>query len=116
VNDHASIALIAAFHAAHKPIGAVCHGPAVFAHVTSGGRHLVAGVSVTGFSNTEEVAVHLDTVVPFSLEDKLKEMGGVYSRGPDWGPYAVTDAHAKLVTGQNPASSEATAKALLALL
>jgi putative intracellular protease/amidase len=44
----------------------------------------------------------------------LKENGGLYSKLGDWMPYAITDG--LLVTGQNPASSEAAAKALLALL
>lgn len=44
----------------------------------------------------------------------LKANGGLYEKGPDWGVHVVTDG--KLVTGQNPASSEAAAKAMLALL
>jgi putative intracellular protease/amidase len=52
--------------------------------------------------------------VPFLVEDMLKENGGLYEKGADWGVYVVTDG--KLVTGQNPASSEEAAKALLKLL
>ena len=46
--------------------------------------------------------------------DLLKANGGVYSKGPDWAPYVLTDG--TLVTGQNPASSEQGAHALLKLL
>ena len=66
---------------------------------------------VTGFSNSEEAAVKLTDVVPFLVEDMLKENGGKFSKAGDWQPYAVSDGN--LVTGQNPASSEAAAKAFV---
>lgn len=113
--DRASIALIEAFAQADKPIGAVCHAPAVFRHVRGAdGDFLIKGRKVTGFTNTEEEGVGLTEVVPFLLEDMLKANGGNYSRGDDWQPHVVTDG--KLVTGQNPASSEGAAEALLKLL
>ncbi len=110
-----SIALIEAFVKADKPVGAVCHAPAALVNVRGkDGEHLVKGKKVTGFSNGEERAVGLAEVVPFLLEDRLKERGGVYSRAADWAPYVQVDG--KLVTGQNPASSEPAAAALLKLL
>ncbi len=113
--DRDSIRLIEATWAAGKPLGAVCHAPGVFRHARTGdGTPLVKGKSVTGFTNTEEAAVGLTKVVPFLVEDMLKQNGGVYSKKDDWQSYAITDG--KLVTGQNPASSEAAAQALLALL
>ena len=72
------------------------------------------GKAVTGFSNTEEAAVGLTDVVPFLVEDALKANGGRYSKAEDWASHAVVDGN--LITGQNPASSEATAKALLEAL
>jgi len=66
---------------------------------------------VTGFSNTEEDAVQLTDVVPFLLEDELKKKGGNYQKGTDWNAFAVQDG--LLITGQNPASSEAAAKKLM---
>ena len=66
---------------------------------------------MTGFANTEEEAVGLTNVVPFLVEDELKKNGGKYSKVDDWKPYAISDGN--LITGQNPASSEAAAKALL---
>lgn len=110
-----SIALIEAFERAGKPIGFVCHAPGVLRHVTAAnGEPLIKGRRVTGFTNGEEAAVQLTDVVPFLIEDEFKALGGLYEKGPDWAPYLVEDG--KLVTGQNPASSEAVAKALLAQL
>ena len=113
--DKNSIALIEALFKAGKPVAAVCHAPGVLRHVKAAdGQPLVKGKRVTGFTNTEEEAVQLTKVVPFLVEDMLKEKGGIYSKGDDWASYTVADG--LLLTGQNPASSEATAKALLATL
>lgn len=110
-----SIALIENFILANKPVAAVCHAPGVLRHVKgSNDGYLVSGKQVTGFTNTEEEGVGLTHVVPFLVEDMLKRNGGHYSKGDDWQSYVVTDG--LLVTGQNPASSEAAAHALLKLL
>jgi putative intracellular protease/amidase len=110
--DSNSIALIASFLAAGKPAALVCHAPGALRHVkTTDGRPLVEGKQVTGFSNTEEAGVELTEVVPFLVEDELKAKGGIYSRGPDWASYVVSDG--LLITGQNPASSAPTAERLL---
>lgn len=113
--DADSIALIERFLALGKPVAAVCHAPGVLRHVKTGdGKPLVAGKRVTGFSNSEEAAVQLTEVVPFLVEDMLKANGGLYSCAADWQSNVEVDG--LLVTGQNPASSEACAKALLAQL
>ena len=110
--DRHSIALIESMHAAGKPVAAVCHAPAVLKHTKAAdGSQLVAGKSLTGFSNSEEAAVQLTDVVPFLLEDELIARGASYSSADDWQPYAVTDGN--LITGQNPASSGLVAKAVL---
>ena len=110
--DKASIALIEAFIGAGKPVALVCHAPGALRHVKSAaGKPLVEGKKVTGFTNTEEAAVGLTDIVPFLVEDELKAKGGVYSKGPDWGSYVLTDG--LLITGQNPASSAAAASTLL---
>ena len=91
-----------------KIVAAVCHGPMCLADcVRADGKPIVSGMKVTGFTNTEEEAVQLTGAVPFSLEDKLKELGGVYERADDWNSKVVVDAN--LITGQNPQSSEACA-------
>src|SRR5664280_908163 len=110
-----SIALIEAFVKADKPVGAVCHAPAALVNVRGkDGQYLVKGKRVTGFTNAEEKAVGLSAVVPFLIEDRLKERGDLYSKGADWTPNVEVDG--KLVTGQNPASSGPAAKELLTLL
>ena len=78
------------------------------------GEFLVKGKKVTGFTNEEEEAVQLTKVVPFLVEDMLKENGGIYSKGDNWAAYAVQDGN--LITGQNPASSALVAEMLLKML
>jgi putative intracellular protease/amidase len=113
--DRASIALVEAMLAAGKPVAAVCHAPGVLRRVKNAyGAPLVQGKAVTGFADSEERAAGLADVVPFLVEEMLRGNGGNYSKAPDWQPHVVTDG--LLVTGQNPASSEPAAKALLALL
>lgn len=110
-----SITLLESFVRAGKPVAAVCHAPAALVNIRDkNGDYLVKGRKVTGFSNTEEDAVGLSNVVPFLLENKLNERGGAYSKGPDWGAYALVDG--QLITGQNPASSQLVAEKLLAKL
>ena len=110
-----SIALIEALFASGKPIAAVCHAPGVLRHVkTSAGISVLKDRNVTGFSNGEEKAAELTDVVPFLVEDMLKAHGAHYTQMPDWKPYIVEDG--LLITGQNPASSEPAAKALLLML
>lgn len=113
-NNQDSIALIEAMVAADKPVASVCHAPAVLLKAKApNGDPLVKGKKVTGFTNSEEKAVQLTEVVPFLLEDELIKLGGQYSKVGDWQPYTITDG--KIITGQNPASSEAVAKSILAL-
>ncbi|WP_010518906.1 type 1 glutamine amidotransferase domain-containing protein [Croceivirga radicis] len=107
-----SATLIESFYSSNKPVAAVCHAPGVFKNVKDqNGEPLVKGKQVTGFTNTEEEAVQLTDVVPFLVEDMLKEKGGVYSKKDDWSEYAIEDG--LLITGQNPASSELVAEMLL---
>ena len=107
-----SIALIEAFVRADKPVGAVCHAPAALINVRENdGKYLIQGKRVTGFSNAEENISGFNAFVPFLLEDRLKEHGGVFSKGVNWASYVQVDG--KLVTGQNPASSGPAAKAML---
>lgn len=110
-----SIRLIESFERAGKPIGFVCHAPGVLKNVkAANGDPIVKGRTVTGFTNGEEAAVELTDVVPFLIEDTFIAQGADYRKGPDWAPFIVEDG--KLITGQNPASSEGVAKALIALI
>ncbi|HBV15785.1 type 1 glutamine amidotransferase domain-containing protein [Chryseobacterium carnipullorum] len=112
--DKDSQDLIVDFYRNDKPVAFVCHAPGVLKDVKIDGEYLVKGKNVTGFTNTEEEAVQLTNVVPFLVEDILKKNGGSYSKIEDWAPYAVVDG--RLITGQNPASSEKVAEELLKLI
>ncbi|HEX2661157.1 MAG TPA: type 1 glutamine amidotransferase domain-containing protein [Polyangia bacterium] len=98
-----------------KVVAAVCHGPAALVGLKRpDGEPLVRGLRVAAFSNEEEKAAHLDAVVPFALQSRLEELGARYQRGPMWTAFAVRDGN--LVTGQNPQSSVAVAREVLAAL
>ena len=113
--DADSQLLIKTCLAEKRPLAVVCHAPAIFKHPKgAGGKSVISGRRVTGFSNTEEASVGFTKVVPFLIEDMLKANGGRYEKGPDGESFVVVDGH--LVTGQNPASSAAAAEALLQLL
>lgn len=107
-----SAKLIESFYNSDKPVSFVCHAPAALKQVkNTNGEPLVKGKKVTGFTNTEEDLVQLTDVVPFLVENMLKENGGIYSKAGDFEPYALEDG--LLITGQNPASSEKVAEMLL---
>jgi putative intracellular protease/amidase len=106
--------LVIDYAAEDKLIGAVCHGPAALANVLlPGGEPFLAGKSVTGFSNEEELFLIPDAkkVFPFLLEDRLREQGAEVSVGlPYLENIAISDG---LITGQNPWSVYATAEAMV---
>jgi len=113
--DKTSIKLIEDFYNNQKPIAFVCHAPAALINAKAeNGQPLVKGKKITGFSDTEEEAVGLTKVVPFLLENELKNLGAHYSKAADWSSFTQDDG--LLITGQNPASSEAVANLLLKTL
>ncbi len=108
----ASIALVEAMLGSAKPSAFVCHAPGVLRHARNPeGEPIVKGKEVTGFANSEEAVAGLVDIVPFLVENMLVESGGRYTKAEDWHPHVVTDG--MLITGQNPASSEPAAKAVL---
>ena len=110
-----SIQLIEQFLQQQKPVAAVCHASAAFLNVNDEtGDPIVKGRAVTGFSNSEEEAVELTDVVPFLLEDELIKKGGDYQKVEDWNVLAIQDG--LIISGQNPASSEAAAKKVISHL
>ena len=110
--DADSIGLIERSYADGTPLGLVCHAPGVLRRAKNDkGGPLVNGLKVTGFTNSEEEAVGLTEVVPFLVEDMLKDNGANYSRGDDWASHVVVAGN--LVTGQNPDSSAAAARTLI---
>src|SRR6056297_620244 len=77
--DKTSIDLIRSMLESGKPVGAVCHAPAVLTEVKgSNGGYIVAGKRVTGFTNSEEEAVGLTDVVPFLVESRLAPRGAQF--------------------------------------
>lgn len=113
-NDLTSISLIEKFNEQMKPMAFVCHAPAALANVEDHKKPLVRDKKVTGFTNSEEEAVGLTDTVPFLVEDKMNQLGAHYSKGDDWSSYVVIDG--RLITGQNPASSEKAARELLKMV
>jgi len=96
-------------------VGAVCHGPAALVNVRlSSGQYLVAGKAVSAFTNEEERAAKLDTVVPFLLQDRLVERGAIFKPAALWQKQVVVAE--RLVTGQNPASAVGVAESMVRLL
>ena len=104
--------LLLDFAKADKIIAAVCHGPAgLVGAIKPDGTPLVAGKTITAFTDEEEIAVQLEKVVPFMLETTLRAEGANFVVGPQWASHVELDGN--LITGQNPASSEAIAHAVL---
>ncbi|MCO7634267.1 MULTISPECIES: type 1 glutamine amidotransferase domain-containing protein [Pseudomonas] len=94
-------------------VSAVCHGVVGLLNVKlSDNSLLVKDRQVTGFSNTEEKLAELDKVVPYLTENELVARGGKYSKHDDpWAAFVVCDD--RLITGQNPASSQRVAERVL---
>ncbi|BCY09361.1 dimethylallyltransferase [Actinoplanes sp. L3-i22] len=93
-------------------VAAVCHGVAgLLGATTATGEPLVAGRTVTGFSDAEEVLAGATAALPFSLEQRLKELGAVVEVGEPFTPTVRRDG--RLLTGQNPASSAGVAAAVV---
>ena len=93
-------------------VGAVCHGAAgLLSARRPDGSLWIAGRRVNGFTNAEESAAGMTSVVPFMLEDRLRAGGGRFeSSGVSARHMAVDGA---LITGRNPASSTGVAEAMV---
>lgn len=97
-------------------VSSVCHGYCGLLNVTlTNGAHLVAGRNLTGFSWTEEVLARVDKLVPYNVEQQVKDRGALYHKAKlPFVPHVITDG--RLITGQNPASAKDTAQAVAAAL
>src|SRR6202020_2169192 len=112
-DDKHSIKLIESFLAVGKPIAIVCHSTGALRHVKApDGKLLVQGKEVTGFTNGEEEEIGLTKIMPFLVEDEMLKLGAIFSKKANWMPHVVSDG--LLITGQNPHSSGAAAKTLMA--
>jgi putative intracellular protease/amidase len=114
--DNAALANIAtAIYEKGGVVSAVCHGPAGLVNIKlSNGKYLIDGKKMNAFTNEEEIAVKLDTVVPFMLESKLIERGARFEKSGLWQAHVTVDE--RVVTGQNPASAKGVGEATLAEL
>ncbi len=100
---------------AHKIIAAVCHGPAgLVTAKRPDGKSILHGKRINAFTNDEEAAAGLTQVVPFALETRLREQGGLFEKADNWHAFAVRDGN--LITGQNPMSSALVAQHVLEAL
>lgn len=103
------------FYSDKKVVSAVCHGPAGLLQATDrNGNSILKGKKITGFTNNEESAVGLTKTVPFSLENRMKELGGKFEKGQDFKPFVISDG--QLITGQNPKSALPAAEKVIEIL
>jgi putative intracellular protease/amidase len=115
-----------AFYEAGKVAAALCHGTAILAFAQlSNGELLARGKTVTGFANVEEdfadnavwqygLLPRDRHVMPWRIEDRLKELGANYVQAGLWRGFAIRDGN--LVTGQQNFSGEETARAVIQAL
>jgi putative intracellular protease/amidase len=116
----------AEFHEAGKVAAALCHGVAVLAYARGSDGELIAkGRTVTGFANCEEdfadnavwnygLLPRDRHVMPWRIEDRLREIGANYVQAGLWRGFAVRDGN--LVTGQQNFSGEETARLVVEAL
>src|SRR5258705_1537505 len=107
--------LLAALHARHAPIAALCHGSAILlsAPERADGLWLFDGYRMTAFTDEEEDQTEAGRLgMEWLLDIALKNAGAVFDDGPSaWISHVVVDRN--LITGQNPGSTEATADAVI---
>ncbi|MBO0734210.1 MAG: type 1 glutamine amidotransferase domain-containing protein [Methylocapsa sp.] len=95
-------------------VAAVCHWSAALLPVElSNGEHLLAGKTVAGFTNLEELLVGRKRYMPFLLEDRLKSFAN-YTKGLPFLPHVAVDG--RLITGQNSGSAKKVAEAVVRAL
>lgn len=114
------------FYEAGKVACALCHGVAILRYARlSNGEYLVAGKTVTGFSNAEEdfsdnavwdmnLLPHGQHIMPWRIEDEIKKLGGNYIQAGLWKGFAIRDGN--LITGQQNFSGKETAMTVIEVL
>lgn len=96
-------------------VSAICHGPAgLVGAKRADGKPVVDGLRINSFTDSEEKAAGLDSVVPFLLETRLKELGARFEGGANFTSKTVRDG--QLITGQNPQSAQSLGKLLVEAL
>jgi putative intracellular protease/amidase len=114
------------FYETGKVTCALCHGTAVLAFAKlSNGDYLVKGKTVTGFANVEEdfadeavwnygLLPRDKHLMPWRIEDRLKQLGANYVQAGLWRGFAVRDGN--LITGQQNFSGAETAALIIETL
>ena len=98
-----------------KAVAADCHGVgALLPARNADGSWPFAGQKMTGFTDEEETQFGFGDKAKWLLETRLRENGAVFEGGPAFTPTVVIDGN--LITGQNPASAEPSAEAVVAYL
>ncbi len=113
-DDAAVGTLVSRSHAAGGLIGAICHGPAGLLPARADGQWPFRGQRMTCFSPEEERLAGLADRLPWLLADRLAKLGGELSFAPPGQAHVVHDR--QLFTGQNPASADGLARAMIAAL
>ena len=108
--------LLTTFYSSKRPIAAVCHGVSgLLDAVDAGGASIVKGKVVTGFSNVEDTLAGVKSLMPFLLEDALKEQGANYKK--NLVPFTErVETDGLLITGQNPQSAHGVGMKLVEAL
>ena len=113
--SHEVSELVAHYLEQGKVVAAVCHGPAALTRAKyRDGTAVVKGRKVAAFTNEEERAVELDALMPFLLEDRLRDLGAEVMVAPNWQDHVVVDG--TLITGQNPQSSRSASEQVIKVL
>ena len=109
-------AFVSELDAQGKIVAAVCHGPAAFVDAIRAAepRTLVDGRRITCFTDAEERATKLDSLMPFMLASKLRAQGAEVVEAADWSDHVEVDGN--WITGQNPQSSGSAARAVIEAL
>ncbi len=109
--DTALAGIVTSLYRAGRPVAAVCHGVlGLTGALDSEGRSILAGRAATGISNAEETMVGYDKIVPVLPETRVRALGARYSAAEPLGEHVVCDGN--VLTGQNPPSAAALARAL----
>ncbi|MFN8672875.1 MAG: type 1 glutamine amidotransferase domain-containing protein [Candidatus Sericytochromatia bacterium] len=114
------------FYEAGKVVVALCHGSAILKYTKlSNGDYLAKGKTVTGFANVEEdfadnavwdygMLSRDKHVMPWRIEDELKNIGANYVQAGLWKGFAIRDGN--LITGQQNFSGSETARLVIQAL
>jgi putative intracellular protease/amidase len=111
-------AAIRHFYESEKPTAIYCHGTAALVDLQlSDGSYLVEGRTVTGFANAEEEFSDRfvgQKVMPWRVEDVLRQRGANYINGGLFKAFAVRDG--RLITGQQQYSGRKVAQMVIEAL